>query len=246
MRRHAAMPILVAVALVLTGCSGVGMPGQSAGEDGFRYPDGLARQGVTDASNLYQEHVSTLRARSYTVRFRRVPANGSETTVVTRVDGDRRVAVTVINHTTTSGTTVKYVNQNGTYIRDRQNRSQPRYLATGRQFSTKRVPGQSESIVYLMSNLNVSSGEVVTYEGTDAVRYDVVGFRNEPDVAEGTVVVSESGVVRHYDVRFDSDMISDRFVVEVTAINETTVSKPDWMSRFQNDTGPAHSASLSP
>lgn len=229
--------ILLAVVVLLAGCSGLPATGQQSATPevtvaNFSYPAGWSQAGITDARNLtvaLRTHDESVRNVS---RKSRLVVTGADwnRTMVRTVDTDAGTGSLRFTDTELGVDVHVYYSAEGVFEYDRNTGELSRM--PGEDWTTAEVAIQP-GLERPLRNLELNATETVTVGGTTAVRYTVTGIRNPDSVpsntATGHVTVAEDGFIAEYNVTRGNEEFTRQTRYNLSALETATVPRPAWM-----------------
>jgi hypothetical protein len=254
----AVLTVCVALLAVTAGCGAFtgpttteGTPTDSATPTtttgGPAFPTGFGPDGAVDGAAALNGHTNVLVASgNFTFVFvsESETADGrTNTTLVNRVDTDRRVVLRTVDRTDAVATQYVTGGTAFTRIEPRDDRA-VQYRASAEEMRSTATTARP-LIGSLMSGVDWADPEQVTVGGEPAVRYTADGLTNASAVldVEGSavesfdarLVVGANGIVRRasYTATYSRDgrQVTDRVRVRFDAVGSTTVREPAWVDR---------------
>lgn len=257
-RRTAALTVVLVVAL--SGCAGLlpggfpsnGSEGGSGGpsESGFTYPPGYNETGVTDGARAVRAHnQSILSYESFTIAYRATVESSNEST---RINITRKVNTSarrvLLYSTVGPRKTTEFHTNRTVYIRKSSSESGPSYFSREALLDLWRYAG-TDFVRPVITNVNYNEATRVTRNGIPVARFEDRRLSNASGLFglqfsranvsnfSATLVVGSDGVVRHatYEATLDKSSKSKHLtvVIDVSAINSTTVSRPEWVEKAE-------------
>jgi hypothetical protein len=251
------LAVCVALLAVTAGCgafTGPSTPGTTTDPgsatttaDGPAFPTGFGPEGAVDGAAALNGHTNVLVATgNFTFVFvsESETADGrTNTTLVNRVDTDRRVVLRTVDRTDAVAT--QYVSGGTAFTRIEPRDDRAVRYRSGTEQVRPTAATARPLVGGLMSGVDWADPERVTVDGEPAVRYTADGLTNASavlDVEESavesfdaTLVVGTSGVVRRasYTATYsrDGQQVTDRVEVRFEAVGSTTVREPAWVDR---------------
>jgi hypothetical protein len=220
--------------LVVAGCSGLPTTDQqpSAPEttvENFSYPTGWSQDGITEIGLPKQTHSDTVENVSRRTRF--VTSDDDATrTVVRTVDVEAGTA-SLRWEDTLFGSTYAYYSPDGVFEYDPETDEvthQP-----DENWTTARV-AEVERLDRPLMDLGLDATEIVTVEGTPAVRYNVTGIDDDPYAvpatnASGYVTVTQTGYIAAYNITRGNDGFTRQTTYNLSEFGNATVDRPSWL-----------------
>jgi len=225
---------LVAGVVLLAGCSGLPLADQQTPTaqptvENFSYPSGWSQTGITDLTVALGTHDKAMENVSRKSRLV-VTDEDSNRTVVRTVDTDARTGSIRFIDTQFDDDVHTYYSAAGVFEYDRTTEE------------LHRMPDENWTVAEIattaglerpLRHLEVNATEVVTVEGTTAVRYTVIGIRNPDSVpantATGHVTVAEEGFIAEYSITRGNDGFTRQTRYDLSALGNATVRRPAWM-----------------
>lgn len=234
------------------GASPDGSPGDPAAGS-FEYPAGYEASGVTAADAAVTTHEDAITSLdSYTMTYNATVDTSQSTVFVNysqRADlADERALVRSRYATTDQfyGSRTQFYTADTLYVRsDQRGSNNTRYGNVSRQFNASElVP--TRFVRPMLTNVTYGEAEVVTRSGVRLAKYESESLDNSSAIRgdttgaavenfSATVWVDDSGVVRR--VVYETTVVRNgeerslRVVVDVSAVGETDVARPDWISK---------------
>lgn len=252
-RPRGLLAVGVVVLVLAAGCGGLSGGGTptptttTPTDDGMAFPTGFGEEGVTDGAAALNGHTNVLLAQgNFTFAFvSEAESEGgtTNTTLVNRVDTERRTALRTI--TRPEAVATQYVAGGTAYTRidPRDNRA-VQYRSANERVDPDGATARA-LVGALLGGVSWENPEQVTVDGERAVAYEAGGLTNASavldvdagavDSFEATLVVANSGVVREvtYAATYTSDgrEVTDRVTVRFEAVGTTDVEEPAWVDR---------------
>lgn len=220
----------------------------------YRFPAGYAESGVTDGSAAMSTHRDAITSLdSYTLTYR-ATINSSDSNLAVRYDqptdlADERalVATNFSSSDRELGSSTRFYTSNTLYVRsDPPGENNTQYTNRSTDFRASQFTGEQfvrpmlVGVAYGEATIVERSGErLARYESTELTNASAV-FGQGVDAENvtsfsATLWVDDSGVVTRieYSATVDDSRgeRSVEAVVAVTDVDETTVERPDWVSR---------------
>lgn len=254
MHRKPLLAVLLAVTLVLAGCSGTTSqptlgPGPNSGtptstpDGNISYPDGAGPDGV-NATALADTHQSALGAVDYRVTLDIATSGGSfqntsrNLSVRSNLSSAELFQVAVIDTERVDG----YRNTSATFLR-RVAGGNVSYRVTEPQDSFEQAHRSSMSTATLQTVLTrgrFTANGTVQSEGVTYIRYDLTGVQfgqqaseTTIDDASGGLLVTPEGVVTFAAIDLTGTQSGSAFSYEITyrvpQVGSVPVEKPGWL-----------------
>jgi len=252
-RRRGLLAVGVVVLMVVAGCGGLSGDGTptptttATPDDGMTFPTGFGEDGVTDGAAALNGHTNVLLAQgNFTFVFvseSETAGGTTNTTLVNRVDTERRIALRTVSRPDAVAT--QYVAGGTAYTRiePRDNRA-VQYRSASERVDPNGATARA-LVRALMDGVSWETPEQVTVDGEQAVRYEAASLTNASavldveagavDSFEGSLVVATSGVVREvtYAATYTSDgrEVTDLVTVRFEDVGTTDSEEPAWVDR---------------
>lgn len=261
MKHRSIASLTVALLLVLSGCAGLIPGGATpSGPDddgggtaspngqGFTYPSGYSATGITDSQAAVRSHTKNLLSYgSFTAKYRATIETPNQTVrvnVTQAVDTTERRAL----WTTTIGPRqrVEYYANGTVYIRVDRPGYNTSYSSHRKELNLERVTAR-QFVRPVISNVTYGQATTVQRNGERLARYESTKltsttglFGNNITMADvsdfsATLLVSSKGVVRHAEyeatIQRQSGERTLSVVIDVSALNTTTVVRPNWVDQ---------------
>lgn len=215
----------------------------SDGSDGA-YPPGYTDRGPESLGTALQHHYSAIRPHSYTAEF--VSNRGTEFRGTVNAGGGESGTASATFIEEGAPTRDLYLEDGRTYRRVNRP-GNVTYGAVNSTYDNFRFQLSGPTLQWLM---HVRWNHVGTSEENDRTlhQYRTTGINDSneaaPDPADvsnldGTLVVDEQGVIHEFSLRADVGDGSIRYQYVVSAIDETEVSPPEWLSTAKEQTNNA-------
>jgi hypothetical protein len=260
--RTAALVLAVASLAVTAGCNGIigggptpepttDGPTETTPPGGAAFPTGFGPDGVVDGAAALNGHTNVLVASgnfTFVLVSETETSDGvSNTTLINRVDADRRMALRTVSRPEAVATQYVADGTAFTRIEPRDNRA-VRYRSAAERMRPTAATARP-LVDGLINGVNWADAEQVTIDGEPAVRYTAAELTNASAVLgvgggavesfEATLVVAASGVVRRtsYTATYSRDdrEVTERVRVRFEAVGSTAVEEPAWVDRqFQS------------
>jgi hypothetical protein len=217
----------------------------AAGEPAF--PTGFGPEGAVDGSAALNGHTNVLLASgNFTFVFvseSETPEGTTNTTLVNRVDADRRVVLRTVDRADAVAT--QYVTGGTAFTRiDPRDDRAVQYRSSAERMRPTAATARP-LIAGLMNGVDWADPQRVTVDGEPAVRYTAAELTNASAVLEvgdgavasfdATLVVAANGIVKRasYTATYSRDgrQVTDRVRVRFEAVGSTAVEQPGWVDR---------------
>jgi len=242
--RHAALVVLL---MAVAGCTGLsGTPTETVSPapvpaaekqvvGDTPLPPGVAAAGAVDATTLAGAHAAAARNRSYrvSVAVRQGHIDGHRTETYRARVANR---TTYLSTTTATGQVTRRTYAEEGLVLERHETTPPRYEARRPEADPPAEVVTERAATTVARYLAVDRAVVsaTTLYGVDVVRIEGTNPREMRGVVNYEVVayVEPSGFVRslhvEYDCTTDQDCAHVSLTLEHAAVNQTTVSRPQW------------------
>ncbi|MFC7042032.1 DUF7537 family lipoprotein [Halonotius sp. GCM10025705] len=226
--------MLLAVVLILAGCTGSPTPEQQspapeATVENVSYPSGWSQEGIADIGTAIQTHKTTVQNTSRTSRLSTVD-DDSNRTVVRTLDTDAGAASIRWTDTLFGSDEHYYYTAEGVFEYDRTTGELSRN--PDENWTPSRVASQ-EGLEQPLVALELNATRTVTVAETTAVRYRVTGFKDPDsvpfDTASGQITVSEAGFIAEYNITRASEGNTRQTRYDLSAVGTATVNRPAWL-----------------
>lgn len=215
------------------------------------YPDGYNESGITDPEKAVDQHEKILFDHdNFTVDIDYSDEGAGATVAANTVESvnmtDKRLHRT---HSATGGNVFGvneeiYINNTTTYEMNETSFNETQYNVSQQQFP---YPEAGYDVLpTLFTNASFDDPTLITYENASTIRYNVTDVESaEPfiipnstkdptvDTFNGTLLVDTDGFIRSFTYTMtyttDEGKQTARSGYRFTALNETTVEKPDWV-----------------
>ncbi|MCD2204341.1 hypothetical protein [Halobacterium sp. KA-6] len=221
--------------LVVAGCSGLPTTDQqpSAPEttvENFSYPTGWSQDGITDIGLPEQTHDDVVQNVSRRARLV-VSYDDGNRTVVRTVDVEAGTASLRWNDTLFGNELYTYFGPEGVF---EYNLKTNELVRPADQNWTMTGFADIDRMGRPLTDLALEAADVVTVEGTPAVRYNVTGIDDDPYVvpatdASGYITVTQTGYIASYDITRRNDDFTNHMEYRLSEFGNATVDRPSWL-----------------
>jgi len=224
------------VLLVCAGCGGLPSaeqptPGSNSSLETVSYPDGWTSEAV-DPTTALRTHRQALTDRPRQSRIEIVDNDGDNRTVSRTLDPRTQTASLRFVDTTFSTDIETYYTVEQSYEYDHTTDA----ITTTRNesWNSSTVGFQaSNTILRPLRNLAIEARTVVDVDGRPAIKYAVRGLEDPsqtpPNVANGSIIVSEQGYITAFEITKSNEDYTRQYTYDLTSSESVTVSEPMWL-----------------
>ncbi len=233
--------VLVLIVVVLGGCAAYG--GSIGGaNDGTKtttpqeltdFPNGLNNSGVTDAKALIGTYKRALNNKSYTSTYTTERGNVTATIQTKFNPNTEELLISMERRETEDG--LRIYQTGSRRYEMRTNSGNTTYLIKNAPFETPGITGPGWKIRYLLRHAQYDNPTMENTESGVVISYGITGFREE-GVADGSLVVSESGIIKNFSISVELENRTTTYRVKTDDVRSTSIERPEWIEVAKNGT----------